>query len=294
MMSYTNENEKRNSDGTDYLDCFRGVDRRRTEITCLAWLVQNLCGSTFMGFSTYFYKQAGLPDVAAFNLSMVQYALGIIGTIGSWFLLSRAGRRALYLHGSIVLFALLLIIGLTAIAPATNIPSQWAIGIMLLLFTFIYDLSVGPVCFALITEFSSTRLKTKTIVLARNVYNVGGIVVNILTTYQLTPSPSGWGWGAKSAFFWAGSCFLCIVWIYFRLPEPKGRTYAEMNVLFERGVSARKFRDTKLDIFSSDHLAPVSNGGSGSESGIEKAGVLMVEKIKGIVDTARSRDRRVN
>jgi SP family general alpha glucoside:H+ symporter-like MFS transporter len=247
-----------------------------------------------MGFSTYFYKQAGLPDVAAFNLSMVQYALGIIGTIGSWFLLSRAGRRTLYLHGSIVLFALLLIIGLTAIAPATNIPSQWAIGIMLLLFTFIYDLSVGPVCFALITEFSSTRLKTKTIVLARNVYNVGGIVVNILTTYQLTPSPSGWGWGAKSAFFWAGSCFLCIVWIYFRLPEPKGRTYAEMNVLFERGVSARKFRDTKLDIFSSDHLAPVSNGGSGSESGIEKAGVLMVDKIEGIVDTARSRDRRVN
>jgi SP family general alpha glucoside:H+ symporter-like MFS transporter len=245
-----------------------------------------------MGFSTYFYKQAGLPDVAAFDLSMVQYALGIVGTIGSFFLLSRAGRRTLYLHGSIALFALLLIIGFTAIAPATNIPSRWAIGIMLLLFTFIYDLSVGPVCFTLITELPSTRLKTKTIVLARNVYNVGGIAVNVLATHQLTPPPTGWGWGAKSAFFWAVSCFLCIVWIHFRLPEPKGRTYAEIDALFKHGVSARKFRDTRLD-FSSGHLAPVSNGDSGSESGIDKAEVELAEKIQGTV-AALPRNRRDN
>jgi SP family general alpha glucoside:H+ symporter-like MFS transporter len=279
MMSHTNELEKQISAGTSYLDCFRGVDRRRTEIACIVWLIQNLCGSTFMGYSTYFYQQAGLPTVDAFDLSMVQYALGMVGTIGSWFLMSRAGRRTLYLRGSIALFVLLLIIGLTAIAPTSNIPSRWAIGSMLLLFTFIYDLSVGPVCYALIAEVSSTRLKAKTIVLARNVYNVGGIVVNILTTYQLTPSPSGWGWGAKSAFFWAGSCFLCIVWTYFRLPEPKGRTYGEMDVLFECGISARKFRDTKLDIFRSDRLAPVSEGELSSKSGTEKADVAMIEDI---------------
>jgi SP family general alpha glucoside:H+ symporter-like MFS transporter len=102
----------------------------------------------------------------------------------------------------------------------------------------IYYLTVGLVCYSLVAEVSSTRLKAKTIVLARNLYNIGGIVVNVLTTYQLTPRPSGCGWGAKSAFFWAGSCFLCITWILFRLPEPKGRTYGEMDVLFERGISA--------------------------------------------------------
>jgi SP family general alpha glucoside:H+ symporter-like MFS transporter len=146
-----------------------------------------------MGYSTYFYQQAGLPTVQAFNLSMAQYALGVVGTIGSWFLMSRAGRRTLYLYGSLTLFALLLIISLTAIAPASNIASRWAIGSMLLIFTLIYDLTVGPVCYSLVAEVSSTRLKAKTIVLARNFYNVGGIVVNVLTTYQLTPSPSGWG-----------------------------------------------------------------------------------------------------
>ena len=267
MMTHTNELEKQISAGTSYLDCFRGSDRRRTEIACMVWMVQTLCGSTFMGYSTYFYQQAGLPTVDSFDLSMGQYALGMIGTMASWFLMSRAGRRTLYLYGSIALFALLIIIGLTSIAPASNLGSRWAIGSMLLIFTFIYDFSVGPVCYALVAEVSSTRLKAKTIVLARNFYNIGGIVVNVLTTYQLTPSPNGWGWGAKSAFFWAGSCGLCIVWIFFRLPEPKGRTYGEMDVLFERGVSARKFRDTKLDIFRGDHLAPVEEVDSASEKG---------------------------
>ena len=201
---------------------------------------------------------------------MAQYALGVVGTIGSWFLMSRAGRRTLYPHGSIILFGLLIIIGLTAIAPASNIASRWAIGSMLLIFTLIYDLTVGPVCYSLVAEVSSTRLKAKTIVLARNFYNVGGIVVNVLTTYQLTPSPSGWGWGAKSAFFWAGSCLHCIMWIFFRLPEPKGRTYGEMGVLFERGISARKFKDTKLDIFRGDHLAPVEEKHFRGEVYIEK------------------------
>ncbi|RDL41367.1 putative transporter (Major facilitator superfamily) [Venustampulla echinocandica] len=281
MMTHTNEIEKQISEGTSYLDCFKGIDLRRTEVACITWLVQTLCGSTFMGYSTYFYQQAGLPTTSAFDLSMGQYALGMVGTVGSWFLMSRAGRRTIYLRGSIVLFVLLLIIGFTAIAPASNVPSRWAIGSMLLIFTFIYDLTVGPICYALVAEVSSTRLKAKTVVLARNLYNIGGIVVNILTTYQLTPTPTGWGWGAKSAFFWAGSCFLCIIWVYFRLPEPKGRTYAEMDVLFERGIAARDFRTTELDIFSGDHTTD-----SESDKGIEKSDVTVVENEKSGVPVA--------
>jgi SP family general alpha glucoside:H+ symporter-like MFS transporter len=52
----TNEREQQMQSGTSYKDCFKGVDRRRTEITCMVWIIQTLCGSTFMGFSTYFCK----------------------------------------------------------------------------------------------------------------------------------------------------------------------------------------------------------------------------------------------
>lgn len=41
---------------------------------------------------------------------------------------------------------------------------------------------------------------------------------------------------------------------YFRLPEPKGLTYADLDVLFENKVSARKFRKVEVDPFRSDNL----------------------------------------
>jgi SP family general alpha glucoside:H+ symporter-like MFS transporter len=56
QMQLTNDMEKEVQSGTRYVDCFRGIDRRRTEITCMCWIIQTLCGSTFMGFSTYFCK----------------------------------------------------------------------------------------------------------------------------------------------------------------------------------------------------------------------------------------------
>jgi SP family general alpha glucoside:H+ symporter-like MFS transporter len=253
MMIHTNQIEKQISAGTSYWDCFKGVDLRRTEIACITWLVQCMCGSTFMGYSTYFYKLAGLSNASAFDLTMAQFALGMIGTIGSWFLMGYMGRRTLYLGGTASMFCLLMIIGFTSLANDTA--SRWAIGSMLLIFTFVYDLTVGPVCYSLVAEISATRLRAKTVVLARNLYNIGGIVVNILTNYQLTPT--AWNWGAKSSFFWAGTCMCCFIWTFFRLPEPKGRTYGELDILFERGVSARKFKSTRVDIFRGDSIAPI-------------------------------------
>lgn len=54
---------------------------------------------------------------------------------------------------------------------------------------------------------------------------------------------------AKSGLFWAGMNGLMIVYCFFRLPEPKDRTYGELDVLFEHKVPARKFSTTKTDQF---------------------------------------------
>lgn len=248
MMVQTNEMEKAATESTGYLDCFKKTDLRRTEICAVVWLIQVACGSGFMGYSTYFYLQAGLDTSNAFTMSLVQYSLGAVGVFCSWALIAKFGRRTLYIGGLALLFVLLISIGCLGLVAKTNTAAQWAIGSMLLAYTFIYDASVGPVCYSLVAELSSTRLRQKTIVLARNLYNVGGIINNVLTPNML--NPSAWNWGAKSGFFWAGSCFLCIVWCYFRLPEPKDRTYGELDMLFERKVPARKFASTSVDTFT--------------------------------------------
>lgn len=103
--------------------------------------------------------------------------------------------------------------------------------------------------YSLVAEIPSTRLRNKTVVLARNLYNITGVVANVLTPHML--NPDAWNWGAKAGFFWAGTGALCAVWTYFRVPEPKGRTYAEMDMLFDAQTSARKFKETSVESFGS-------------------------------------------
>lgn len=182
----------------------------------------------------------------SFSLSMGQYALGMVGTAGSWWLMSRVGRRTIHFSGLCAQFCILIIVGCLSFGNTNG--SVWAIGAMLIVFTFVYDFTVGPVTYCLVSELSSTRLKAKTIVLARAAYNASNIFVNVMTNYQL--SSTAWNWGARTAFFWAGSCLLSAVWVYFRLPEPKGRTYAELDLLFEQRTSARKFAKTNIDPFA--------------------------------------------
>ncbi|GAM86433.1 hypothetical protein ANO11243_044470 [Dothideomycetidae sp. 11243] len=247
MMQHTNLLEKTHSAGTSYIDCFKRTDLRRTEVACVVWMIQTLCGSTFMGYSTYFFEQAGLSRSASFSMSLALYGLGAIGTISSWFLMTKFGRRGLYLSGQAIMLVVLLVIGLLGLISKHNTGAQWAIGSLLLVFTFTYDATVGPVCYSLVAELSSNRLRAKTVVLARIFYNITGLITNILTPRML--NPTAWDWGAKTGFFWVGSISLCIVWTYFRLPEPKGRTYGELDVLFEQKVPARKFSSTFVNQF---------------------------------------------
>ncbi|KAK2062045.1 sugar porter family MFS transporter [Colletotrichum caudatum] len=246
MIEHTDEMERLVKEGVTYQDCFRGVDLRRTEVVVGVWLVQTLGGQNLMGYFAYFLTQAGMDPGNSFSLAMGQYALGMVGTAGSWFLMHRVGRRAIHLSGLCAQCALLLVVG--GLSFSGSNASVWAIGAVLVLFTFVYDFTVGPVTYSLVSELSSTRLKNKTIVLARAAYNASNIFVNVVTNYQL--SSTAWDWGARTALFWAGTCLLSSVWVYFRVPEPKGRTYAELDMLFEHGVSARKFAGTEIDPYS--------------------------------------------
>lgn len=183
----------------------------------------------------------------SFNMSLGQYGLGLLGTFLSWILMIHIGRRTLFVGGLAGLFACLMTVGFISLAPAHSEAASWATGSMLLVYTFVYDSTVGPVVYSLVSELSSTRLRAKSIVLSRNLYNLIAIANGVIFPYML--NPTAWNWKGKTGFFWAGTCALCFVWAFFRVPEPKGRTYGELDILFETGVSARKFRTTIVDPF---------------------------------------------
>ena len=249
MMRHTNELEKDMLEGVSYLECFRGVNLRRTEIVCMLFVSQSLAGNTFSNYSTYFFQQAGLTGEVAYDFAMGQYGLNTVGPFFTWALMAwGVGRRTLFLFGLTGLFLALLSIGITGVLPASmHHNASLATGSLMLVWAAFYQLSVGTVAFSLVAEMPTRRLQVKTIALSRVAYNIAGIVANVLTPYMI--NPTAWNWANKAGFFWAGTCFLVLIYHYFRLPEPSGRTFAEMDLLFERGVSARKFKSTQINAF---------------------------------------------
>ncbi|RYP66015.1 hypothetical protein DL771_007996 [Monosporascus sp. 5C6A] len=245
-MIYTDQMEKQVAEGTKYIDCFRGVDGRRTEIVCMTWIAQTMSGTALGGLSTLFYQQAGISNGDSFRLTWGQNGLNFLGTVFSWFVLERIGRKTLMLGGMAVMFVLLVITGFMGIHTPPSTAEAWAAGTMVLLMSATANFSVGPVVYTIVSEMPSTRLRAKSIILARNAYNAINIAfVNVVSYRQINPAE--WNWGPKSAFFWAGINALFWVYLFFRLPETKGRTYAELDILFKNRVPARRFAKTRIE-----------------------------------------------
>lgn len=247
MIVHTNEYERQISEGTSYWDCFKGTDARRTEIACVVWMAQVSCGIWFGGNIGYFLEQAGFPDSKAFDFGVGENAIGFCGTILSWYVMTLVGRRTLFVGGLATLFTILITIGFLGI-PQVNESIGYAQGALLCLYVFTYDITIGPTVYSLVSEMPSTRLRIKTVVIARNCYNIASICANELNAPIL--NPTAWNLRGKGGFVWCGFCLASLVWAYFRLPEPKGLTSEELDVLFENKVPARQFSKTKVDPYS--------------------------------------------
>lgn len=246
MMEHTVKIENEMKASSTYWDLFKGVDLRRTEIAVFAWLIQELC-APLVSYIVYFLEQAGLASTASFDFGMGEYALAIVGVFIAWYLVPKVGRRTLLLYGTAFMTVTTFVIGFMGIPSIATHPNiGYGIGTILLIEYFVFFITIGPIIYTIVTEIPSNYLRNKTVVLARAVYNVAVLVYGQLVPRMM--QTVAWNWGAKSGFFYGGIMGLGLIWAYFRLPETKNRTFAEMDILFKNKVKARDFKDTQVDI----------------------------------------------
>ncbi|KAJ5636089.1 Maltose permease MAL61 [Penicillium longicatenatum] len=248
MMEHTIKIENEMKATSNYWDLFKGVNLRRTEITVFVYLIQELC-APLVSYIVYFLEQAGLASAASFDFGMGEYALAIIGVFIAWFLVPKVGRRTLLLVGTGFLTLTTFLIGFLGIPSISTHPNiGYGIGSILLIQYFVLFITIGPIIYTIVTEIPSNFLRTKSVALARAVYNIGVLVYGQLIPHMV--QNAAWEWGAKSGFFCGGIMAIGFIWAYFRLPETKNRTFAEMDILFKNEVKARDFEKTKVDLAS--------------------------------------------
>lgn len=90
--------------------------------------------------------------------------------------------------GLTAMFVVLIVIGGLGWTKASNTKSQLAIGVLLVVSTLINMITIGPVCYPIVAETPSGKLRYKTVVIGRFVYNLTGIFSNSVTPRMLSPT----------------------------------------------------------------------------------------------------------
>jgi hypothetical protein len=129
------------------------------------------------------------------------------------------------------------------------------------LWTAAYALSAGPIGYIYTAETANARLRAKTTGFAI----IGVQAWQIIFTYSvplmlnnpvmgLSNTGESTVWDQQHlltfliAYFFSGTGLLGWVAVYFFVPEFKGRSYSEIDELFHRKVSARKFHLTATSV----------------------------------------------
>jgi hypothetical protein len=220
-----------------WIHCFQGTNLVRTFISGGVFACQHLTGIVFvLGFSTYFFELAGLSDSNAFDLGVGVTSCGIVGIIISWSVINTFGRRKSFFSGMVALTTVLFLIGIMDVIPTSA--AKWVQAGLTVVYALFYQMTIGPLAFAILGEASSPSLRAKTIGLATAVQSVFGTVMNVVVPYLVNPDKANLK--GKVGFIFGGLSAMATLWSFLYVPELKGRTFDEIDHMFQNKVSPRK------------------------------------------------------
>ncbi|KAK7699143.1 hypothetical protein SLS64_011920 [Diaporthe eres] len=226
-------------------ELFKGTDLYRTLIVCGVYAAQNLTGNLIANQAVYFFEQAGMDTNTAFALGLITSALQMVFVMLSWILTTYLGRRTIYVWGSLINVGFLVALGIAGSVGLSTAASlaQASLGLIV---SVLFTLGPAPASWVVIGETSSIRLRPLTTGVGRAAYYIVNIPCIFLASYMLNPDEANLG--GKCGYVWAGTGFVCFLAAFFFLPEMKGRSYREIDILFKRKVPARQWKKTAIDI----------------------------------------------
>ncbi|KAJ5368819.1 uncharacterized protein N7496_008579 [Penicillium cataractarum] len=241
------ENSDNRSEKAPWSALFSRANRRRTWIALAIMALQQLTGVTFSSsYGPTFYKKVGLGD-KAFTYAAINNGVSVVTAMIGMALFDTFGRRDLTFHGCWVQTVFLCLIG--GLGSKTHRTTGDTNGMVasFILYAAVLHATLGPAAYITAAEVGTATLREKTMAISTAFNVVVGFVVVYTTPYLL--STPGANLGAKLGYVWGGFAGVGAIWVWFFMPELKGRSLEEVDELFEAKLPAwrsSKFISTRL------------------------------------------------
>jgi SP family general alpha glucoside:H+ symporter-like MFS transporter len=234
---------RQKSEAGSLIECFKGTDLRRTMITLICFYMSFTVGSVLSANSPYFLNQSGLPSDTVLMITQVGTSMGVLSSIVNLFLMAKLNHRILMFSGVGICILAYLTMGIAGAMIRTT-KTMLVVGIALQFSTLSYGPAVGA-AMAVAGEVSATRLRAKSLALGSGFQGVAGTFWQAVLPYLFNQDKADLGGNLGWIFF--GIAVVHIVLLYFFVPGTKGRTYEDLDLMFEQRLSARLFEQHELD-----------------------------------------------
>lgn len=231
------ENDRELTASARFWDLFNRENFKRT-VTAGSFYSLNQISGVILSttYTTVFLSQLGIGN--AFVFTVIASCCTLAGTIFSPMVIDIYGRRLTALSGMVLLFFIDIVAGSLAFFPS-NSKALLTIAALGFIFNFFWATSFLSISVLLPPEMATPKLRSYTMS-----YTIAcAQTTAVITTFavpQLTSAGAA-NLGAKTYLVFAGCMACVIVWSFFLMPETKGRTYAEIDEMYDKKVPMWKW-----------------------------------------------------
>ncbi|KAM0417138.1 hypothetical protein ACHAPT_012845 [Fusarium lateritium] len=259
-----------------FIELLQGNNLKRTAIVIAVNFLMQASGQAFVSqYGAVYVKMLGTINPFGFNLITASINIITLTCILLW--TDVIGRRILMIMSSCTMFAAMTTMGGLGIENPVDDERKKGVLAMMAIFACGFSMGWAPLSYVVTTEISALRLRDLTSRVGFTTNVIMNFTVNFSIPYLIYDKYAGLN--SKVGFIFGGLMAIAIVFVYFCVPECKGKTLEQVDFLFNQGVPIRDFGKTDAAVMMQTALE--EDNGKKHDSDVEKGSVVAGSKHDG-------------
>lgn len=256
VMKMCEDNERQLRTDVKFWEIFNSQNLKRTLSAGSFYSLNQVSGIILSTtYATVFLTEIGVGD--AFTLTVISSCCTLAGTIAAPFVIDRAGRRPTAFAGMSVLFIINIVAGSLAFDTG-NKRATVAIAALSFIFNFFWASSFYSLSTLMPSEIATAKLRNHTMAYTIMCAQTTAVITTIAVP-QLTSADAA-NLGSKTYLVFAGCMAGVLIFAYFLMPETRGRTFAEIDEMYDAGIPMRAWRKYETKMQSRTGVADPKDG----------------------------------
>lgn len=205
---------------------------KRLAVGCVIMFFQQFMGcNSIIYYAPTIFGQLGLSGKTTSLLATGVYGIvNTLSTLPALFLIDKVGRRPLLMCGALGTFISLVIVGGVIGGFGSSLLSHKSAGWAGVAFIYIYDInfsySFAPIGWVLPSEIFNLGNRSKAMSITTSATWMCNFIIGLVTPDML--ATLGYG----TYIFFAAFCLLALLFTYLFVPETKGKSLEDMDIVF--------------------------------------------------------------